>query len=115
LRLDVPEPQHYLAIEDGLPANLEPMNNRLKTQNTRVSAQSRRSRWWYVSHQVLRKDRAVFYANNLSRGAHHFQYLARVRAAGTATAPAAKAEAMYDPNIVGLSASEPIVTLPLDD
>ncbi|MDE2681199.1 MAG: hypothetical protein OSB29_07525, partial [Verrucomicrobiota bacterium] len=70
---------------------------------------------WHVSHQVLRKDRAVFYANNLPRGMHQFQYLARVRAAGTATAPAAKVEAMYDPDIVGLTASQPIVTLPLNE
>jgi uncharacterized protein YfaS (alpha-2-macroglobulin family) len=46
---------------------------------------------------------------------HQFKYLARVRAAGTATAPAAKVEAMYDPDIVGLTASQPIVTLPLNE
>ena len=111
LRVDVPAPAHYFAIEDGLPANLEPMNTRLKTQSTRVTARNN----WHVSHQVLRKDRAVFYANNLPRGMHQFQYLARVRAAGTATAPAAKVEAMYDPDIVGLTASQPIMTLPLNE
>ena len=68
-----------------------------------------------MSHQVLRKDRAVFYANNLPRGMYQFQYLARVRAAGTATAPAAKVEAMYDPNIVGLTASQSIMALPLNE
>jgi hypothetical protein len=112
LRVDVPAPAHYFAIEDGLPANLEPMNARLKTQaTTRVPS-------WYnrrVSHKVLRKDRAVFYANHLPRGLQQFKYLARVRAAGTATAPAAKVEAMYDPDIVGLTASQPIVTLPLNE
>jgi hypothetical protein len=112
LQVDVPAPAHYFAVEDGLPANLEPMNARLKTQTTtRVPSGYN----WRVSHKVLRKDRAVFYANNLPRGRHQFKYLARVRAAGSATAPAAKVEAMYDPDIVGLSASQPIVTLPLDD
>ncbi|HIG80995.1 MAG TPA: hypothetical protein EYQ62_05000, partial [Verrucomicrobiales bacterium] len=112
LRVDVPAPAHYFAIEDGLPANLEPMNARLKTQaTTRVPS----GKNWRVSHKVLRKDRAVFYANNLPRGRHEFKYLARVRAAGTATAPAAKVEAMYDPGIVGLTASQPIVTLPLNE
>ena len=67
----------------------------------------------YVSHRVLGKDRAVFYLNDLARGTHHFTYLARVRAAGTAVAPSAKAEAMYEPNIVGVSASEKLKTLPI--
>ncbi|MBC8324631.1 MAG: hypothetical protein H8E27_03260 [Verrucomicrobia subdivision 3 bacterium] len=111
LRVDVPAPARYFAIEDGLPANLEPMNASLKTQATRVSPKNN----WHVSHKVLRKDRAVFYANNLPRGMHQFKYLARVRAAGTATAPAAKVEAMYDPDIVGLTASQPIEALPLNE
>ena len=46
---------------------------------------------------------------------HQIEYLARVRAAGQAVAPAAKAEAMYDPDTIGLSASQLIVTLPMDE
>jgi uncharacterized protein YfaS (alpha-2-macroglobulin family) len=48
-------------------------------------------------------------------GVHRIEYLARVRAAGQSVAPAAKAEAMYDPDTIGLSASQLIVTLPMDE
>jgi len=111
LKLDVSNNTPYLAIEDGLPACLEPVNLRLRTQRTKGRTQSNR----FVDHQVLRKDRAVFYVNDINKGMYHFEYLARVRAAGQSTAPAAKAEAMYDPETIGLSASQHIVTLPLNE
>ena len=94
-----------------MPANLEPLNINLKTHQ--VPGQTSRS--WRVDHQVLRKDRAVFYLNGLVTGEHHFEYLARVRAAGQATAPAAKAEAMYHPETIGLTGSRVLVTEPLHD
>ena len=84
---------------------------RLRTQRT--GARTRPN--WFVDHQVLRKDRAVFYANHIVSGVHRIEYLARVRAAGQSVAPAAKAEAMYDPDTIGLSASQLIVTLPMDE
>ena len=38
--------------------------------------------WSQVDHQVLRKDRAVFYADHMDDGVHRVEYLAQVRAAG---------------------------------
>ena len=112
LRLDVPNSSaDFLAIEDGLPASLEPVNMRLRTQRTGARARSN----WFIDHQVLRKDRAVFYADHMDDGVHRVEYLAQVRAAGQSIAPAAKAEAMYDPDTIGLSASQLIVTLPMDE
>ena len=109
LQLDAAQRTRYVALEDGLAACLEPLNLKLRTQSGRL----REGATTYVSHRVLRKDRAVFYLNDLPRGTHHFTYLARVRAAGTAVAPSAKAEAMYEPDIVGVSASEKLKTLPI--
>ena len=109
LQLDAAQRTRYVALEDGLAACLQPLNLKLRTQSGRL----REGATTYVSHRVLRKDRAVFYLNDLARGTHHFTYLARVRAAGTAVAPSAKAEAMYEPNIVGVSASEKLKTLPI--
>ena len=112
LRLDVPNSSaNFLAIEDGLPASLEPVNMRLRTQRTGARTRSN----LFIDHQVVRKDRAVFYADHMDDGVHRIEYLARVRAAGQSVAPAAKAEAMYDPDTIGLSASQLIVTLPLDE
>jgi uncharacterized protein YfaS (alpha-2-macroglobulin family) len=112
LRLNVPNSSaDFLAIEDGLPACLEPVNMRLRTQRTGARTRSN----WFIDHQVLRKDRAVFYADHTDDGVHQIEYLARVRAAGQSVAPAAKAEAMYDPDTIGLSASQLIMTLPMDE
>ena len=112
LRVDIPNSStDFLAIEDGLPACLEPVNMRLRTQRTGARTRSN----LFIDHQVVRKDRAVFYADHMDDGVHRIEYLARVRAAGQSVAPAAKAEAMYDPDTIGLSASQLIVTLPLDE
>ena len=42
----------------------------------------------------------------MSEGAHEIRYLARVRAAGAATAPPTKIEEMYHPERFGLGASQ---------
>ena len=54
--------------------------------------------WWSSDYKELRADRAVFFCDHLYAGRFRLQYLARVRAAGTATAPAAKIEEMYHPD-----------------
>ena len=66
---------------------------------------------WSISHQELRDDRAVFFLDWVpSRGTYTVQYLARCTLAGTATAPPAKVESMYDPENVALSASRTFTT-----
>ena len=69
--------------------NLEPVNLKLATQKTNAEP----DRNWSIDYQILRKDRAVFYVNHINKGVYLFEYLARVRASGQATAPAAKAAA----------------------
>ncbi|MFM8808072.1 MAG: hypothetical protein ACKOJB_04030, partial [Chthoniobacterales bacterium] len=55
-----------------------------------------------VSHSEVRADRVLYFCDALPAGAHTFEYLARVRVAGKATAGATKAEAMYRPERFGL-------------
>ena len=102
---------HYLALEDGLPACLEPVFGDLKSQQS--SNDLRNS--WFIDHYELRKDRAVFYANYLGKGVHRFEYLARVRAEGVAFIPPAKVEAMYNPDIFALSGGGTMVTRSVND
>ena len=64
--------------------------------------------WWYycsaVSNREYLKDRVRFFANSLSfTGELKASYVARVVRKGSVTAPAAKAELMYRPEIRGLS------------
>jgi uncharacterized protein YfaS (alpha-2-macroglobulin family) len=58
---------------------------------------------WYGEHREIRADRVEFFADALPAGDYAVRYVARVRAAGAAAAPAAKVEAMYDPDRFGLS------------
>ena len=92
----------YVAIDDPLPAVFEAVNPEFKTQE---AAGGEISRSWVASHQELRDDRALFFANTLWPGRHRITYLARVRSAGNATAPPAKIEEMYHPERFGLSDS----------
>ena len=105
------EDVHYLAIEDGLPASLEPVFTRLKSQMANVRANYN----WRIDHHELRKDRAVFYVNHPRKGEYIFEYIARVRAEGSVAAPPVKAEAMYDPDIMGLSAWQKLITRSIND
>ena len=54
----------------------------------------------------IRKDRCLYFANYVDPGTYTLRYLARVRAAGTVTAPPAKAEEMYHPERCGLTETQ---------
>ena len=105
------EEAHYLAIEDGLPASLEPVFTRLKSQRANVRANQN----WRIDHHELRKDRAVFYVDHPRKGEYVFEYIARVRAEGEVAAPPVKAEAMYNPDILGISARQKLFTRSIND
>jgi uncharacterized protein YfaS (alpha-2-macroglobulin family) len=91
----------YLAIEDPLPAILEAVNPNFKSQETRAGEQLGAE--WEGSFHELREDRALFFADYITPGTYTIRYLARVAAAGEATAPSAKVEEMYKPERCGLS------------
>jgi uncharacterized protein YfaS (alpha-2-macroglobulin family) len=110
LEIDVLESTRYVAVDDPLPAVLEIVNPTFRTQQIRAADQAMLEKGtdrWPGSFQEARKDRMLFFANWVEPGTYQLSYLARVRAAGTATAPAAKIEAMYQPARFALS--EPAV------
>lgn len=102
LAFNAPTRATYVAIDDPLPAVFEGVNPEFKTQQMNVSLASA----WQSDFTEIRDDRALFFRNNLGEGNHEIRYLARVRAAGSATAPPAKIEEMYHPDRFGLSASQ---------
>ncbi len=112
LDLRVPKPEQYLAIDDPLPAILEAINPNFTSQ-AQVAAAAPPNQdpdiinpWW-SSHQELRQDRALFFADNVWRaGRYRLSYLTRVVAEGEVTAPPAKVEAMYAPDQYGLSGTQ---------
>jgi uncharacterized protein YfaS (alpha-2-macroglobulin family) len=90
-----------VAVEDPLPAILEAINPNFKSQETRAGEQLGAE--WSGDFHELREDRALFFADHLGQGTYTIRYLARVAAAGDATAPSAKVEEMYKPERCGLS------------
>jgi uncharacterized protein YfaS (alpha-2-macroglobulin family) len=100
----------YVVIEDRLPSLFEAVNNDFASQSSRFKTNADSS--WSINHKELRSDRASFFINRSWRGGtRSIAYLARVTSAGIATAPAAKVEAMYDPEKLALSDSKTLTTL----
>jgi len=120
LRLGVREPARFVAVEDPLPAILEAVNPEFKTQQ--ASSGKPLPEWftredgdyWRSDFQELRPDRVWFFADAVSPGDYVIRFVARVRAAGQATAPAAKAEEMYHPERFGLTDSFVLTSEPGD-
>lgn len=114
LEIDVRRPARYVAVNDPLPAIFEAVNPAFKTQATRAGeALSDRGDDWFIDFRELREDRALFFCDYLSPGKYAIRYLARVRAAGTATAPGARIEEMYRPDRFGQTESRRLTSHPL--
>jgi uncharacterized protein YfaS (alpha-2-macroglobulin family) len=92
LELSVRESARFLVVDDPLPAILEPIPGE-------------NPGWMWDFHE-FRKDRALFFANELAAGNYTLCYGARVRAAGEVSAPAGKVEEMYHPQRFGLTGTQ---------
>jgi len=100
LRVESTRPAHFVAIDDPLPSVLEAVNPEFVSRQSGESGPGGDNFW--LSHCEVRSDRVLYFCDALPAGAHTFEYLARVRVAGKATAGATKAEAMYRPEKFGL-------------
>jgi alpha-2-macroglobulin len=117
LRLQVRKPARYVAVDDPLPSILEAVNPNFGNQLSGTALNSGTiadGDYWTSDFQELRTDRALFFANWVTPGDYVIQYVARVRAAGRATAPAAKAEEMYHPDRYGLCETAVLTSQPLE-
>ena len=114
LTIEAPDRASYVAVDDPLPAVLEAVNPDFKTSGAGGNAPRGGGSWWVSDYHELRADRAVFFCDTLYAGHFHLQYLARVRAAGTATAPPAKIEEMYHPERYAETAAESVSSQALE-
>jgi uncharacterized protein YfaS (alpha-2-macroglobulin family) len=110
LRLTVHEAAEYVAIDDALPSVLEAVNADFRTQGARAVGLADDESWWPADFQEIRQDRCLSFADELEPGIYVLRYLARVRAAGTVTAPPAKVEEMYHPEHCGFTETQTIVS-----
>ncbi|MFM7818004.1 MAG: hypothetical protein ACKPGI_13670, partial [Verrucomicrobiota bacterium] len=109
LRLDVPEDVDWLAVEDPIPAVLEPVQGVFRTEGRTAHPMIPE---WSSDFREIRGDRVRHFKNHVPEGIHWIRYLARVRSAGDVVAPPARVEAMYDPDRFGHSAGGRIQTAP---
>ena len=71
------------------------------------SSVSRESGYWRSDYIDIREDRVVIYGT-FNKGVTEINYQVKATATGNFTVPAVFAEAMYDPQVFGLSASSPL-------
>ncbi len=94
--------QRYVAIDVPLPPGLEAVDTSLgKGGRARVISGSQ---GWWVSHQELRRDRAVIFADALRPGEHRTTIFLRAIAAGSYEMHPAEVHAMYTPELRGNTA-----------
>jgi uncharacterized protein YfaS (alpha-2-macroglobulin family) len=103
--------QNYVAIDDKLPAGLEPMNTSLATtekvsQGPLTAALQRGLA--SLSYSEMRDHRVAFYVDDMGAGDYEFSYVARATTPGTFLRPAAGAEAMYAPEVTGTTAIDEV-------
>ncbi|HEX6287905.1 MAG TPA: Ig-like domain-containing protein [Herpetosiphonaceae bacterium] len=112
LTLTVPENVRYLAVEDMLPAGLEPLDSSLKTVTdvaqdptlTNADAEAEYPYWWYFGQTEIHHNRVALFATDLPKGTYHYTYLARATTTGTFQTLPATAYQMYAPEVFGRSA-----------
>ncbi|MGQ0508598.1 MAG: alpha-2-macroglobulin family protein, partial [Myxococcaceae bacterium] len=107
--------RNYVAIDDKLPAGLEPLNTNLATTE-KVSLGPADEKVLNglktLSFQETRDARVAFFADELPAGSYDYVYLARATTPGKYLRPGASAEAMYDPNTTGRSAIDEVEVAP---
>ncbi len=100
LSVTTPQTRHQIALVDRVAAGVTPVDTELAT----ARRSHRGSQSWDWVHRELHDERVSYFANTLYKGTHHLSYLARATHAGDFTLPAARVEAMYQPDVMGRTA-----------
>ena len=100
LEIDAAEDASWVAVDEPVPAVLEPSLDRWRGVDGRSDA----SDAWVSGFAEVRGGSRRVFIDSLPEGRHRVRYVARVRAAGTAVAGPVRVEAMYEPGRNGLSA-----------
>jgi len=100
LRVETVRPGHFVAIDDPLPAIFEAVNPAFRSQE--LGGGEMAGSDGLSDYHEVRSDRVLYFCDHMPAGAYIYRYLARVRAAGDATAGPTKVEEMYRPERFGL-------------
>ena len=103
--------RNYVAVQDNLPAGLEPLNaNLATTAGASLGALSPAASraMGALSYQEIRDASVAFYIDDMPAGDYELVYLARATTPGAFLRPAARAEAMYAPGQSGTTAIDEV-------
>jgi alpha-2-macroglobulin len=89
----------HVALEVPLPAGLEAINLDLGKGTSAMKLSGSRGSW--VSHQELRRDRAVLFADHIEPGKYRTTVALRATTPGEYVMPAGHAHMMYYPEVYG--------------
>lgn len=87
----------YLAIEDPLPAGVEPIQDTTAYPLEREAPDN--IEWWSGSRVEYRDSKTVFFQETFDQGRYEFAYLVKVIAPGQFRAVPAQISPMYVPNV----------------
>ncbi|MEL6180662.1 MAG: hypothetical protein AAFS10_17005, partial [Myxococcota bacterium] len=109
LMLHNPSKATYVALDDVLPAGLEPIDPNLAItgrKHHRVALPyGVRDGAWAFNHVELHDDRVTMFADLLEPGVYRLMYRARATTLGEFVAPAARVHPMYQPDVYGRTAT----------
>ena len=100
----------YLVLEDYLPACMEAINPAVPEQA--AGLESLEWSYWFDHREYLADRVRGFCTRWEGRDLLNMRYYARVKRAGTSTAPPAQAQLMYEPQVYGLSPNARITSEP---
>lgn len=97
---------HYLMVEDYLPATLRPINSSLENEGNDSSMYSR---WWWYDEMDIRDQKVAVFRTWVNAGENRVEYNARVMLRGSFAAPAPVATFMYEPDSQGFGVPSSVV------
>lgn len=121
---------NYVAVEDYLPAGLEPVDLSLRTTSGEIADKAReeavrqarlrgascRIAWRYCyspfSHAEPRDDRVALFAYTMPQGAHEYVYFARATTPGSYRMRPSRAAEVYFPDLWGRTDTGALVVEP---
>jgi len=105
--LTVDQRVDYIAVDMPLPAGLEGIDTSIGKGRRAMVVSGRRA--WWASHEEIRRDRALLFADQLGPGSHTHTVYLRAATPGTFEMPPTVAESMYFPEISGHTARRRVV------
>ncbi|MCC6623259.1 MAG: hypothetical protein IT385_18515 [Deltaproteobacteria bacterium] len=118
LTIRTPEVRRYVAVDDPLPAALEPVTldfaTTAKAYATAIGERKSDDEWYWdepvtFNHVEQKDDRVTLFADYMDEGEHTHSYLARATTTGKFFGPAPRVHEMYHPDVAGQGAGYELV------